>query len=267
MRTLIASLKLALLVLNSLWVIPLQSLLLLFTKGPAIYILPSYWHRIAGFIFGIKPEINGAPHTGGQTLYMSNHISYLDIPLLGGVIKSSFLAKSEVKGWAVFGFLADLQRTAYIRRQRSKIAEEKNALQSRLSAGESMIIFPEGTSTSGYEVEPFKSGLFSLALNDPARNMAIQPITIRIVEVNGKPPETKEERDLYAWPRDVDIELHHHLWRFAKLRGAILEITFHPAMKALEYQDRKTLAKACHERVSKRLETATIIKQAEYLRR
>lgn len=240
--------------LHCAWVIPIQSLILLFTKGDASRLLPRFWHRIACAIFGIRYTVTGTPNAGKQTLYMSNHISYLDIPVLGSLINGSFVAKSEVAGWPLFGFLADLQRTAYIRRSRTKIAEEKNTLQGRIAAGENLIIFPEGTSTSGFEVEPFKSSLFALAMGDDNENLYIQPVTIRVVEIDGRVPTSKDEQDIYAWPRDVDIDLHHHLWRFTQTRGATLEITFHDPLKASAYKDRKTLAKTCHDNVSKGLQ-------------
>lgn len=256
MRSFIAVFKLFLFALNCLWVIPTQSLVLLITKGPAAYYLPQLWQKIACFIFGVRVRVHGEINKGHQTLFMSNHISYLDIPAMASVIRASFVAKSEVEGWALFGFLGSLQQTVYIQRQRSKIAKEKNVLLSRIENGDSLIIFPEGTSTSGFEVEPFKSSLFSLAMGDDKTDLYIQPITISVAQIDGQPPSNKEEQDIYAWPRDVDIELHHHLWRFAKTSGAIVDIRFHSALKASEFSDRKTLAKTCHERVSKGLEIA-----------
>lgn len=251
-----ASIKLMLFCLNCLWVVPLQSLVLFFTKGRAAYHLPMMWHRMACAIFRIRLTVIGSPNKGQQTLYMSNHISYLDIPVIGSVLKSSFVAKSEVQGWAVFGFLGSLQQTVYMKRQRTKIVEEKNALQTRMDGGNSLIIFPEGTSTSGLEVEPFKSSLFSLAMGEGNENLYIQPITLRVISIDGRAPQSKEEQDIYAWPRDMDMELHHHLWRFAKTTGAKMELTFHAPLRASEYKDRKVLAKACHERVSKGLQIA-----------
>ncbi len=240
--------------LNCLWVVPVQSLILLFTKGSFSYHLPRIWHNAVRSIFGIRYEIIGTPCTDKQTIFMSNHLSYLDIPVLGSIIKSPFVAKSEVEGWAVFGFLSTLQQTIFIQRKRSEAAKQKNELQSRIDAGNSLIIFPEGTSTSGLEVFPFKSSLFSLALGEGRENLYVQPVTIKLVEIDGKAPHSKEEHDIYAWPFDDDIELGEHLTRFAKTSGAKLRITFHPPLKASDYNDRKVLAKACHDNVSKGLE-------------
>lgn len=236
---------------------PVQSLVLLFTKGEKAYIIPKLWMRICCFIFDLTIEVHGSPSLNQQTLYMSNHISYLDIVGIGSVLKGSFLAKSEVGQWPLIGFLASLQQTAYIQRKRSKIAKEKNNIQKRIDDGDSLIIFPEGTSTSGYEALPFKSSLFVLALGDQKEHLKIQPLTLDIVSVDGKTPENKTERDIYAWPRDEDIEMHHHLWRFAKTKGAHIKLTFHPALNASNYDDRKKLAKDCHEAVQSGLKAAS----------
>ena len=245
--------KFFLFALNCMCVVPLQTLILLITKGPAAYILPHIWHRIVCFIFGIQIDIHGTPHTDKQTLYMCNHLSYLDIPAIASILKASFVAKSEVEGWPVFGFLSTLQQTAFIQRKRSETARQKETLQNRIRRGESLIIFPEGTSTSGFEVVPFKSSLFALAMNEEPNTLYLQPMTLQILEVNGKRPETKEGHDVYAWPRDVDIDLADHLVRFAKTSGARLKLTFHPPLKATDYKNRKVLAKACYDAVSNEL--------------
>ena len=254
MRYLMACIKMFFFALNCVWVIIPQSIVLFFTKGKPAYWIPFVWMNIWRIILGIKIVVKGKPCMDEQVLYMSNHLSYLDIPALASVLRSSFVAKSEVGQWPLAGFLASLQQTAYIQRKRSKIEKEKNALQERIDRGDSLIIFPEGTSSSGFSVEPFKSSLFILALGDRQEHLYVQPITIKLLEVDGKKPQNKEEQDVYAWPRDVDIEMHHHLWRFAKTSGAKLEITFHDPLPASAYNDRKILAKACYERVSNGLE-------------
>ena len=77
----------------------------------------------------------------------------------------------------------------------------------------------------------------------------IQPLSVKVIEANGQKPETQSQRDIYAWHRDMDTELPEHLWAFAKTSGATIELTFHPPMPVREFEDRKTLAKACQEAV------------------
>lgn len=185
---------------------------------------------------------------------MSNHLSYLDIPVLGSLIRSSFVAKSEVEAWPLFGFLSKLQQTEFIQRKRSQARNQKSVLQSRIESGESLIVFPEGTSTDGQTVLPFKSSLFSLAFPEDKSDIYVQPITIKIKSINGKPVQNQETRDLYAWHIDMDASLASHLWGFAKTKGVFLSIEFHPVLQAIKYGDRKTLAKLCHENVCKGLD-------------
>lgn len=231
-----------------------QMLLLCFTRGPSAYYIPWIWENGARMIFGIRYEIIGTPVTDRQTFYACNHLSYLDIPVLGSVLRASFLAKSEVADWPVFGFLSKLQQTEFIDRRRTAISRETDSLASKITAGRSLIIFPEGTSTDGQSVLPFKSSLFSLVLDNAARDtLTVQPMTIQLLEADGRLPSTQEVRDIYAWHREMTTELPAHLWRFAQSRGARVRLTFHAPLQASAYDDRKVLAKDCHENVSKGL--------------
>ena len=236
-------------------VVPAQSVVLLFTKGRLSYILPHFYHKSVCAIFRIKAERAGTPYTASQVLYMSNHISYLDIPLMGSLVRDvSFVAKKDVARWPVWGYLSKLQQTAFISRKSGDAKKESGTLDTMLENGKNLTIFPEGTSTDGSNVLDFKSSLFSLALKDAAKSIIIQPVTLQIITADGQSVQTHDERNIYAWPRELDMELHHHLWRFAKTSGAVIRVTFHDIMHAQDFEDRKTLAKACHETVCKGLE-------------
>jgi len=255
MNAVVAGLKMAAFALIVILVIPTQGLFVLLYKGPATYYVPQLWHNCVRLIFGIKYRIEGTPFTDSQTLYISNHLSYLDISTIGSILRASFVAKKDVESWPLFGLLSKLQQTAFISRDRADAAKAKSALVNMIAAGKSLIIFPEGTSTDGRNVLPFKSSLFSLALHGNNENLYIQPVTIALETVDGHEVKTQEDRDLYAWHVDMTTELHHHLWRFAQSKGASLVIKFHPPLKASDYKDRKILAKACHDHVSNGLET------------
>lgn len=256
MHNLIAAFKIFLFLLNCIWVIPAQSVMLFITKGhgKAAYILPKIWHAIVSFIFGIKITWVGSPDDRQQTVFISNHISYLDIPALGGKILASFVAKSEVAGWGGFGYLSTLQQTAFLNRQRSAVKKEAGNLQTMLEDGKSLIIFAEATSTDGTQVEPFKSSLFSLFYDGGFDHIQIQPVSIRLDTVNRQAPQSYNERIIYAWPRELDMEMPEHLWRFANSKGSQLTITFHEPIHAKDHENRKTLAKTCHNIVSKGIE-------------
>lgn len=250
MRSVIALIKILTFFALSLLIVPAQLIVLCFTKGSAAYILPQLWHKAVCFIFRINVQVQGTPTKNGQTLYVSNHLSYLDIPAIATVLKASFVAKKDVASWPVFGFLSKLQQTAFIERSRGAAAKEASALDTMLAAGKSLIVFPEGTSTDGQSVLPFKSSLFSLALKDASKPLQIQPFSIQVLSVNNTPPTTQELRDIYAWHRDMDTELPSHLWLFAKSKGANIRLNFQPVIVSSAFGDRKTLAKHCHEAVS-----------------
>jgi len=254
MHNVIAALKIVLFALISLIVVPVQSLVLVFDKGPGSYIIPQQWHKALCFIFGIKIKYVGKPHTDGQTIFVSNHMSYLDILVLGTVLRASFVAKKDVASWPVFGFLSKLQQTAFISRSHVDARKEKNALDTMISDKKSLIIFPEGTSTDGREVIPFKSSLFSIALRNEQSNIMIQPITLAMHQVDKHEITKQDDHDLYAWHINMTTPLGEHLWRFARSKGAEIHIHFHTPVDANEYSDRKILAKLCHEAVSNGLE-------------
>lgn len=252
MAILKGSIRLMLFMIWSLLLAPVQALLLLVYKGPHAYWIPWLWQKGVCKIFGIKVRIHGAPHTKGQTVYVGNHISYLDIPVIGSTLQASFIAKSDVQNWPVFGYLSTLQQTVFIDRRARTAAKEASSIGKTLEEGKSLILFAEGTSTDGREVLPFKSSLFSLTLKhaDTDRDLTIQPFRLTIDSVDQHPPDTQNLRDIYAWHRDMTTPLPAHLWRFACHSGAEISLHYLPVLAANEFTDRKTLAKACHDRVS-----------------
>ncbi len=257
MRTFIAAIKMIAFVGLCLLIVPLQLVVMFFHKGRYAYILPHLWHKGACAIFRIRVQKTGSIYTNSQVLYMSNHLSYLDIPAISSILCfGSFVAKKDVASWPLFGFLSTLQQTAFISRSRGDAKKGVNALDTMLEDGKNLIIFPEGTSTDGQSVLDFKSSLFSIALREGLEELIIQPVTVEVLSANGHDLKTQDDRDLYAWHRDMDdsIELHHHLWSFAKSSGAVLSITFHDIIHSKEFSDRKILAKTCHDAVSNGLQ-------------
>ena len=101
--------------------------------------------------------------SGQPTLFLSNHVSYFDITVLGALIDGSFVAKSEVAGWPLFGMLAKLQRTVFVVRRQGQAGAQRDAVAERLTRGENLIVFPEGTSGDGTRALPFKSSLLAAA--------------------------------------------------------------------------------------------------------
>jgi len=158
--------------------------LLLAVKSPLAAEFPRLYHRLCCRILGFRIAAKGAPSERGPTLFVVNHVSYTDITILGALIKGSFVAKSEVARWPLFGVLAKLQRTVFIERRVHRAAAQRSAIASRLASGDGLILFPEGTSGDGNRVLPFKSALFSTAVGEVGgAPVAVQPISLAQVTV------------------------------------------------------------------------------------
>ncbi len=227
-----------------------QSVVLLFTKGRLAYILPWLWHWLMCRIFSLRVHVDGAPASQRQVIFMANHLSYLDIPVLGALIKGSFVAKEDVQSWAVFGFLSKLQQTAYISRRRGAAKTVQAQLDRLLGQGKDLILFPEGTSTDGRDVYPFKSSLFSLILGSQVDDLVVQPVTIQVTSTDGQPVTRESEQallDLYSWHINMETPLGEHLWLFAQTSGADIHVCFHEPLSANAFNNRKDMAKSCHD--------------------
>lgn len=242
-------------ILIALWTIPLVSLqmiVLLWSKGPSSYIIPRQWHKGMCFILGLKTEICGKPVQDRQLIYISNHLSYLDIPAIGSYLKASFIAKEDIASWPVIGFLASVQQTAFISRASNKAKKVANALDNMVREGKSLILFPEGTSSAGTTVLPFKSSLFSLAQPNNAKPIPIQPFILELISANGAPISLPEHRDLYSWYGDMDFA--PHIWIFLQNDGVKVRLTFLDIIEPTAEMDRKELCRLVEQQISSGLE-------------
>ena len=109
---------------------------------PVVRWLPVVYHRIVCVILGIRVRVHGQRSTVTPTLYVCNHVSYLDIELLGGLIPGSFVAKAEVATWPFFSTLAKAQRTIFVERRSSKTNTSRDEMLKRLNTGDNLMLFP-----------------------------------------------------------------------------------------------------------------------------
>lgn len=226
---------------------PIQALILLLL--PRLWwLLPRCYHRLCCRIMGLKVRVIGTPATARPTLFVSNHCSYLDIPVMGSVLPVSFVAKLEVAQWPGYGLLAKLQRTVFVDRRRHSTAKQRDSLQARLAAGDPLVLFPEGTSNDGNRILPFRSALLSVAEAAPAdRPLTIQPLSIAYTAINGLPMGWGL-RPLVAWYGGM--ELGGHLWRFSRLGQVEVVLEFHPPVRVGDFASRKDLTRHCAEAVA-----------------
>jgi 1-acyl-sn-glycerol-3-phosphate acyltransferase len=181
-------------------------------------------------------------------LYVANHISWVDIPVLGSTVIGSFVAKAEVAQMGAVGWLANLQRTIYIKREeRGKVEAQRNEIAERLLKGENVILFPEGTSSQGASVLPFKSSLFGVTDTPGLEDVLIQPVTIAYTKLNGL-PMLRQQRYKVAWIGDMDFG--PHAWALIGLGRIEAVVYFHPPVRRSDFKNRKTLANHCHSVIS-----------------
>jgi 1-acyl-sn-glycerol-3-phosphate acyltransferase len=210
--------------------------------------LPVWYHRRCCKILGIRVERRGRQSRKHPTLYVCNHVSYFDITVLGSLIEGSFVAKSEVANWPLFGWLARLQRSVFVERQARRAAKDRNEMTRRLEAGDHLILFPEGTSGDGNWVLPFKSALFAVAEYRPHHEpLAVQPVSITYTKLDGV-PMGRYLRPLFAWYGDM--ELARHLWQAVGMGILTVVIEFHPVVEFDEFGTRKALSAHCHDRIA-----------------
>ncbi|MGB0800070.1 MAG: lysophospholipid acyltransferase family protein, partial [Planktomarina sp.] len=158
--------------------------------------------RSAFFLLGMKNQIHGIPMEG-VGVAVANHSSWLDIFALNAYNDIYFVAKSEVAKWAAIGWLARATGTQFIVRDRSQAVKQTKIFQDRLHMGHRLLFFPEGTSTDGRRVLPFKPTLFQSFLVPELRDeMMIQPISLAFYAPDG------QDSRFYAWWGDSDFVTH-----------------------------------------------------------
>ena len=230
-------------------VVPLQRLVLAVTRGPASLMLPGLFHRMMCRVLGLHLEVHGQCAARSQVLYIGNHLSYLDVPLLGGRLPACFIAKDDIRAWPVFGALSRLQQTVFIPRDARRAADAAALLQQALASGHHLILFPEGTTSNGAAVLPFKSSLFAVLLDPSMGQVALQPMTLELLSVDGRAITDDAQRDCYAY--HGDMHLKPHLLGFMRLSGARLRLQLHACLPPTgPGTSRKILATMARESVA-----------------
>jgi lyso-ornithine lipid O-acyltransferase len=226
---------------------PVQGIGLLLGRGWVAQ-LPMFYHRRCCRILGLNVRRIGQPVNSRPVLFVSNHISYTDISVLGSLIPGSFVAKAEIAGWPFFGWLAKLQRSVFVDRQVRSTARQRDAIAERLADKDALILFPEGTSGDGNVLLPFKSALFSVVFGrDRDQQIAVQPVSIAYTKLDGM-PIGRRLRPFFAWYGDMTLP--PHLWNFLGLGTVEVVVEFHPSTTVADWSSRKELARFCYERIS-----------------
>jgi 1-acyl-sn-glycerol-3-phosphate acyltransferase len=210
--------------------------------------LPVLYHRTVCGILGIRVRVHGMRSDVTPTLFVCNHVSYLDIEVLGSLVPGSFVAKAEVATWPFFRTLAKAQRTIFVERTSSKASTSRDEMMRRLDTGDNLMLFPEGTSSDGTRVLPFRSALFGVAqLRRHDKPIVVQAVAISYTRLDGI-PLGRYWRPLFAWFGDLDLV--PHLWQMVCLGETEAVVTFFPPVDIDQLGDRKKLAEFCFRQVS-----------------
>lgn len=216
--------------------------------------MPIRYARALCTLLGIRVETFGRPCREKGVLLAANHTSYLDMPVLAAIIPVSFVAKSEVAKWPLFGTLSGLVRTVFVERERrTKAGLQRDRIRERLEQGGTIVLFPEGTSSDGNRVLPFKSALLSSAdamvLEDDGRKrpVLVQPVSVAYTRLHGM-PMGRELRPFFAWYGDM--ELVPHLWEAFCLGPIDVMVHYHPPLTVDRFPSRKDLAAECERLVA-----------------
>ena len=206
--------------------------------------LPMFWQGLMCKMLGLKVLVSGEMPEARPLLLVSNHISWTDILVLGSLGQISFVAKSEVKSWPVFGVFAKLQNTIFIERdQKKQSGTQADAIAARLQNGDVLVLFAEGTTSDGNHVLPFKSSLFGAAkvalLDAPDGHVLVQPVTIAYTKLHGI-PMGRYHRPVAGWPGNVGLV--QHLLGIVRAGAIDVEVTFGAPHIVTKSTNRKKLS-------------------------
>lgn len=222
--------------------VPVQAVLIRVSKRAALSFACKY-HAVLCRVIGLKVQVVGQPSASPSVLYVSNHSSWLDILVLGSVLQAAFVSKAEVGNWPIAGTIARLGGTIFVSRTRNGTGKEAKDIQQRLAAGDSVILFPEGTSNDGTRVLPFRSSFLSVAQDAKQ----VQPVSLVYDRLGGL-PACRRDRPYFAWYGDMDLATH--FWRIARRSGARATVLLHEPADPAAFPDRKALTAAASDVVA-----------------
>jgi 1-acyl-sn-glycerol-3-phosphate acyltransferase len=245
---------------------PLQ-LLLLRTGSRYARTFPHWYHRQVVKIVGIRLNIEGEVAREQGVLLISNHVSWLDITVLSAVAPVSFVAKQEVSTWPFVKWLAKLQRSVFVDRNRkSEVTGKANEILARLKAGDHVVLFAEGTSSDGNGVVPFKTPLFAAAKpsghTEGGDDLCAQTLALTYTRLHGI-PLCRRGRPVVAWYGDMDLA--SHAWRLLGLGPLDANIRIGPPVPLDDFADRKELARYAEARV--RNDVAELLRRPQRAKR
>ena len=197
-----------------------------------------FWGGLLLRLCGVKVEIHGAPMAEPGAL-VANHVSRLDILTLAAAAPTHFVSKSEVAHWPVVGFIARIADAEFIERRPAQAREHEARLAKRIKDGDLLCFFPEGTSTDGLVVLPFKTTLFEIFSKTGAK---AQPVSLKYT------PPAHLPRRFYGYYDDLSFGDSAGA-ALGRSVGGVVRVTFHPPVDPADFPDRKRMAAFCEAQV------------------
>ncbi len=206
--------------------------------------IATHYYRVLCRLLRIRVRVVGDPVHDRAVLFVSNHVSWADILVIGSIAPVAFVAKREVASWPLVGVTARLQRTVFVdRARRHQTSQAVAEIVKRLVDGTSVVLFAEGTSSDGNRVLPFRSALVGAMEGAGARaehGILIQPMSISYTSLHGI-PMGRQHRTLVAWYGDLDFMPHV---RAFIARGAVdAVVSYGEPFAADGVTDRKAMTK------------------------
>ncbi|MGH8530150.1 MAG: lysophospholipid acyltransferase family protein [Nevskiales bacterium] len=191
--------------------------------------LVAHWYAALLSIMNVHLNVRGESHAG-VCLRASNHVSWLDVPVLGVLGMGSFVAKSEIARWPVFGRMAQTTQTVFIVRGAYRTRETIEEMKHRLCEGRSVLFFPEGTTGEGRDLLKFYPRLFAAAIES---GVPVQPVSLSYARSDGA---------YDAIPFVDDEAFLPHLWGLLKLPRIEVDVSFAHAVTAVSDRLRKPVS-------------------------
>lgn len=205
--------------------------------------------RIVLPVIGLRLSVRGKPSREPAAV-VANHAGWMDIFTLGAADRIFFVAKNEVAHWPGIGFLARVTGSLFVERRPAAAGRQRSELAARLRLGDRVLFFPEGTSSDGLRILPFKSSLFAAFLEDGLRDrLLVQPVAVRYHAPGG------QRASHYAWWGDMDFG-RSLLEVFAAPGGGRVEVAFCAPVRVAAFSDRKELARVCEAEIRRAFEDA-----------
>lgn len=237
--------RVARVILQTFYGIALASLGLPFASAEQRDHIIQHWTRGLLSCFNIRVIVHGEPpnkHTR-STLFVANHVSWVDIHAINSLRPIRFIAKSEIRSWPVFGWFAAKANTLFIDREKRQDAGKLvHTVAQSLRDGDCMCYFPEGTTTEGTELKPFKGSLIQAAIE---ANTPLWPFTVKYPDAKGQPN--------IAMAFAGDTTLLESIWTITGQRAPEVHLTFLPKLDVIG-KDRRQLTQEARTDIAQSLQ-------------